>query len=83
MDRMPRAFARREAHRKALNVHLLIMCAGMLTAFLANRFLTPNYFWAHWFALAWGVGFVFHLGVFARGTIATMGGKKRDDGDDE
>jgi len=77
MDRMPRAFARREAHRKALNVHLLIMCVGMLSAFLANRFLTPDHFWAHWFALAWAVAFVFHLGIFARGTISTMGGKSK------
>jgi hypothetical protein len=79
MDRMPRAFARRESHRKALNVHLLIMCVGMGTAFLANRFLTPDNFWAHWFALAWGVGFLFHLAVFARGTLATMGKKQNDD----
>lgn len=74
--RMPRAFARREFHRKALNTHLVILCVGLVAAFLANRFVTPERFWAHWVAIAWGVAFAVHLAIFAKGTLATMGGKK-------
>jgi hypothetical protein len=75
--RMPRAFAKRESHRKALNVHFLLLLVGLGGAFAANRFLTPETFWAHWVALVWGVAFVVHLAIFARGTISTMGPKKQ------
>lgn len=74
--RMPRAFAKREAHRKALNIHFVVLLVGLGIAFGANRFLTPETFWAHWVALAWAVAFILHLAIFAKGTIATMGGKK-------
>ena len=74
---MPRAFARRESHRKALNVHFVLLIVGLGVAFGVNRFVTPETFWAHWVALAWGVAFAFHLAIFARGTISTMGGSKK------
>ena len=74
--RMPRAFAQRESHRKALNLHFIVLLVGLGLAFGINRFVTPETFWAHWLALAWGVAFVLHLTVFAKGTISTMGGKK-------
>ncbi len=73
---MPRAFARREAHRRALNLHTVLLVVGVLALFGVNRFLTPERLWAHWVALAWGVVFVGHLFLFARGTMATMGGKR-------
>jgi len=73
---MPRAFARREAHRKALNVHFVVLLVGLGAAFAANRFLTPETFWAHWVALAWAVVFGLHLAIFARGTLSTMGGRR-------
>jgi hypothetical protein len=78
--RMPRAFATRESHRKALNVHMVLLFVGLAVVFGINRFVTPDTFWAHWVALAWGVVFLGHLAIFAKGTLATMGGKKRDHG---
>lgn len=73
---MPRAFATREAHRRALNAHFVLLIVGVLAAFAANRFLTPDRFWAHWLALGLAVAFIVHLAVFARGTLATMGKKR-------
>jgi hypothetical protein len=70
---MPRAFARREAHRTALNAHFVILLVGLGIAFAVNRFVTPETFWAHWVGLVWGAAFAIHLAIFARGTIATMG----------
>lgn len=75
---MPRAFATREAHRKALNVHMVLLFLGLAVAFAVNRFATPDTFWADWVALAWGLVFLGHLAIFAKGTLATMGSKKRD-----
>lgn len=74
--KVPRAFARRDFHRRALNAHMLALLVGLVTVFAINRFTTPDHFWAQWVALAWGVVFAGHLAVFARGTLATMGGKR-------
>ena len=74
---MPRAFARRKSHRKALNVHFVLLIVGLGIVFGVNRFLTPETFWAHWVALAWGGVFAGHLAIFARGTISTIGGSKK------
>jgi len=64
----------RDSHRHRLTAHFIVLCAVLAGAFLANRFLTPNVFWAQWPALVGGVAFAAHLIVFARGTLATMGG---------
>lgn len=73
---MPRAFAKREAHRKALNTHFFLLVVGVLVAFGINRFTTPGRFWAHWVAIAGAAAFGVHLAIFAKGTLSTMGGKK-------
>jgi hypothetical protein len=72
-----RAFRVRDTHRTWLTLHFVLLVAGLGAAFVANRFLDPDRFWAHWVALAWGVVFLGHLAVFARSTLATMGGKRR------
>lgn len=71
-----RAVGIRDSHRKWLTAHFFLLVAGLAAAFIVNRFVTPEHFWAHWVALAWGIVFLLHLGVFARATLATMGGKK-------
>lgn len=71
-----RAFVTRDTHRKWLTLHFMVMAAGLATAFLANRFVTPQYFWAHWLAIAWGVIFGVHLVIFSRVTLHTMGGTR-------
>ena len=73
-----RAVSIRDSHRKWLTTHFFLLVAGLATAFLVNRFVTPDHFWAHWVALAWGVLFLGHLAIFARATMATMGGRKSD-----
>lgn len=72
-----RAFARRDFHRRALNAHMLALLVGLLAAFGVNRFVTPDVFWAHYVAAAWGVLFLGHLAVFSRATLQTMGGAKK------
>jgi hypothetical protein len=62
---------------------MVLLCVGVLALFAVNRFVTPERFWAHWVALAWGVVFVAHLALFARGTLATMGGARRRPEDDD
>lgn len=72
-----RAFRTRDAHRKWLTLHFVVLALGLCVAFAANRFLSPDRFWAHWVALVAGVVFLGHLGLFARSTMATMGGRRR------
>ncbi len=71
-----RAVRIRDAHRTWLTIHFVLALLGLVAAFVANRFLTPDYFWAHWVALGWGVAFAIHFAVFARATLATMGGHR-------
>lgn len=68
-----RAVRVRDAHRTWLTLHFALACAGLVVAFLANRFLTPETFWVQWVALGWGALFAIHLAIFARSTLATMG----------
>src|SRR5439155_9780061 len=77
-----RAFLVRDAHRKALTWHFVILSFGLVALFAANRFATPERFWAHWAAVGWGVVFLGHLALFARGTLESMGAwrKKKDAG---
>lgn len=68
-----RAFMRRDFHRRWLTLHFVALAIGLVALFLANRFLTPERFWAHWAAAAWGALFAAHLVVFSRATLQTMG----------
>ena len=72
-----KGFIAREQHRVLLTVHALLMVSGLLACALWNRRVSPDRFWVQWVALAWGAIFLVHLGIFSRGTLATMGGKKR------
>jgi len=67
----------RDRHRTWLTGHFFALAAGLAVAFAINRFVTPSVFWAQWLALAWGVLFAAHLAVFARATLATMGGRRK------
>jgi hypothetical protein len=68
-----RAFESRDQHRTWLGLHFVALVMGLGGAFVANRFLTPDTFWAGWVAAGWGLAFVLHLIVFARATLRTMG----------
>ena len=72
-----RAFRRRDFHRRMLTLHIVVMLAVVLGALALNRFATPERFWAHWVAVAWLPALIVHAGVFARSTLATMGGHRR------
>ena len=72
-----KGFLAREQHRVLLTVHALVMISGLLACAFVNRRLSPDRFWVQWVALAWGALFLVHLAIFSRGTLATMGGRKR------
>jgi hypothetical protein len=72
-----RAFRRRDLHRRWLTLHLTLVAVVLFALFAVNRFLTPDTFWAHWVALAWLPVLIGHAAVFARSTLATMGGARR------
>ena len=67
----------RDRHRTWLTAHFFLLAAGLAVAFLVNRFVTPGRFWAQWVAVAWGALFAAHVVVFARATLATMGGRQK------
>ena len=75
-----KGFLTRERHRAGLILHALAMIAGLLGCALVNRMRTPERLWVQWVALAWGAVFLVHLSYFARGTLATMGGGRREAG---
>lgn len=72
-----RGFLAREQHRVLLTVHALVMITGLLACAFVNRIYTPERFWVQWVALAWAAVFLLHLALFSRGTLATMGGKRK------
>jgi hypothetical protein len=72
-----RAVRIRDSHRTWLTAHFFALVAGVGAAFVVNRFVTPDRLWAHFVAIGWGVAFALHLVVFARATLATMGGRSR------
>ena len=72
-----RAFLAREQHRVLLTIHALVMISGLLVCALVNRRLMPDRLWVQWVALGWFALFVVHLWFFSRGTLATMGGRRR------
>jgi hypothetical protein len=71
-----RAFQKRDFHRRALTLHFAAWMAALVGAFVVNRYYTPERFWLQWVALAAGVALAVHGAVFARSTLATMGGKR-------
>ena len=72
-----KGFLAREQHRVLLTVHALVMITGLLACAFLNRLYSPDRFWVQWVALAWAALFLVHLAVFSRGTLATMGGKRK------
>lgn len=72
-----RAIRVRDKARKGLARHFYLMVLGIVVAFGINRFVSPERFWAHWVALAWGVVFLVHLAAFSKTTMATMGGGRK------
>ena len=72
-----KGFLAREQHRVLLTIHALVMIFGLLACAVVNRRFSPDRFWVQWVALAWGVVFLVHLAIFSRGTLATMGGGRR------
>ncbi len=72
-----KGFLAREQHRVLLTVHALVMISGLLACALLNRVYSPGRFWVQWVALVWAAIFLAHLAVFSRGTLATMGGKRK------
>lgn len=69
-----RAFAKRDFHRRWLTLHFTAWMLILVAAFIANRFYTPEYFWMHWVGLVAGIALTIHGAIFARSTLATMGG---------
>jgi hypothetical protein len=69
-----RAFATRDFHRRWLTLHFSLWLALLGGAFVVNRFYTPEHFWLHWVGLVAAVALGIHGAVFARSTLATMGG---------
>jgi hypothetical protein len=58
-----------------LTLHVVVMAATVLALFAVNRFTSPDTMWAHWVAVAWLPVLAVHGVVFARSTLATMGGR--------
>jgi hypothetical protein len=71
-------FLAREHHRVALTLHAVAMIVGLLACAVVNRMATPDRFWVHYVAIAWGALFLVHLAIFSRGTLATMAGRERE-----
>jgi hypothetical protein len=69
-----RAFRERDFHRRWLTAHFVGWLSILCAAFLVNRNYTPERFWLHWVALVAGGALAVHGAIFARSTLATMGG---------
>lgn len=72
-----KGFMAREQHRVLLTMHALVMISGLLLGALLNRRYSPDHFWIQWVGLGWGALFLVHLAIFSRGTLATMGARKK------
>lgn len=72
-----KGFLAREQHRVLLTVHALLMTSGLLACALLNRAYSPQRLWVQWVALVWAALFLVHLAVFSRGTLSTMGGRRK------
>jgi hypothetical protein len=71
-----RAFRKRDFHRRWLTIHVALWLALLVGAFMINRSYTPDTFWMQWVALVAGIALSIHGVIFARSTLATMGGAK-------
>jgi hypothetical protein len=71
-----RAFAKRDFHRRWLTLHFSGWMALLAVAFLINRGYTPEIFWLQWVGLVALIALSIHGAIFARSTLATMGGRK-------
>jgi hypothetical protein len=71
-----RAFQKRDFHRRALTLHFAAWMALLVGAFVINRRFTPEHFWLQWVGLAALIALGVHGAIFARSTLATMGGQK-------
>jgi hypothetical protein len=70
-----KAFQRRDFHRRWLTIHFGAWMAILVTAFVLNRRYTPETFWLHYVGIVAAVALTVHGAIFARSTLATMGGK--------
>jgi hypothetical protein len=70
-----RAFARRDFHRRWLTLHFALWMALLVGCFAVNRHYTPEVFWLQWVGLGALISLGIHGIVFARSTLATMGGR--------
>ena len=70
-----RAFARRDFHRRWLTLHFAAWMAVLVACFAVNRHYTPEIFWLQWVGLGALVFLGVHGAIFARSTLATMGGR--------
>jgi hypothetical protein len=71
-----RAFQTRDFHRRTLTLHVCAWLALLVGAFVVNREYTPDRFWVGWVGLVAAVALGVHGAIFARSTLATMGGKR-------
>ena len=70
-----RAFAARDRHRRWLTLHFVAWMAILSGAFVLNRNFTPDQFWLPWVGLVALFSLTVHGAIFARATLATMGGR--------
>ncbi len=69
-----RAFQRRDFHRRWLTLHFSAWMGLLILCFMLNRRYTPEIFWLQWVGLAALLALAVHGAIFARSTLATMGG---------
>lgn len=63
---------------KAFYVHVISYVFFMVILFLINYFTDPDYWWAGWAALGWGIGVISHaFSVFNEFDIFGAGWEKR------
>lgn len=72
-----RAFQRRDFHRRMLTFHFVLWVAALVGGLFVNRHFTPDRFWLPWMALVALAALTVHGVIFARSTLATMGGRPR------
>jgi len=69
------AFQKRDFHRRWLTLHFALWMALLVGAFILNRRYTPETFWLPWVGGVAAIALCIHGAIFARSTLATMGGK--------
>jgi hypothetical protein len=61
-----------------LTLHFSLWMVLLVSALLVNRHYTPETFWLPWLGLVAAVALGVHGAIFARSTLATMGGGRHD-----